>query len=294
MAPPRNRRPGYSRRAQYSIFIGYLLAGLGAIVGLLLLGISIVDPRGFSALRTAGAEITAPVSRTIAEAVDSIGLAGDEVSAYFNAAAKNAQMKRELEAARPLLVKARALEQENARLKRLLQLSEKLPETVARGRIISSSASSTRRIATLGVGSAQGIENGQPVRAVSGLVGRILETGPTTARVLLASDTQNVIPVKRTSDGQPAFARGLGNGQVRIEAVSVGSNALRAGDLFVTSGNGGLYPPNIPVAKVIETTSQGGIAVLLANPAEVSYVLVQPIYQDELLKVDRAAAESAP
>ena len=45
MAPPKNRRPGFSKRAQYSIFASYLLGILGAVVALLLLLISFVDPQ---------------------------------------------------------------------------------------------------------------------------------------------------------------------------------------------------------------------------------------------------------
>ena len=97
MAPPNNRRPGFSKRAQYSIFASYLLGILGAVLGLLLLLVSFIDPRGFSALRTIGAETMAPVSKTLSEFGSLTGNAGDQVSAYFNAASKNAEMQRELE-----------------------------------------------------------------------------------------------------------------------------------------------------------------------------------------------------
>ena len=97
MAPPINRRPGFSKRAQYSIFASYLLGILGAILGLLLLLVSFIDPLGFSALRTIGAEAIAPVSKTLSDIGGATGNAEGEISAYFNAASKNAAMRRELE-----------------------------------------------------------------------------------------------------------------------------------------------------------------------------------------------------
>ena len=164
MAPPNYRRPGFSKRAQYSIFASYLLGILGAVMGLLLLLISFIDPQGFSALRTIGAETVAPISKSLSEIGGATGSAGDEISAYFNAASKNAAMQRELDRNRTEILEARALKQENERLKRLLKLDEEVPDSIAMARLISSTASSSRRIATLGVGSTSGLEPGQPGR----------------------------------------------------------------------------------------------------------------------------------
>ncbi len=284
MAPPINRRPGFSKRAQYSIFASYLLGILGAVLGLLLLLISFIDPQGFSALRTIGAETIAPVSKSLSKIGGATGSAGDEISAYFHAASKNAAMQRELEQTRIEILEARALKQENERLKRLLKLNEEVPDSIAMARLISSTASSSRRIATLGVGSSSGLEPGQPVRSPEGLVGRILETGPTTARVLLVSDGQNVTPVQRASDSLPAFATGRGDGTVDIQPINIGSNPFKGGDLLITSGSGGLYSPGIPVAIVIRKTETGAIGRVLANPAKVSHAIVQPIFQAETIR----------
>ena len=284
MAPPINRRPGFSKRAQYSIFASYLLGIFGAVLGLILLLISFIDPLGFSALRTIGAETMAPVSKSLSAIGGATGSAGDEISAYFNAASKNAAMQQELEQNRFEILEARALKQENERLKRLLKLDEEVPDSIAMARLISSTASSSRRIATLGVGSSSGLEPGQPVRSPEGLVGRILETGPTTARVLLVSDGKNVTPVQRASDSLPAFATGRGDGTVDIQPINIGSNPFKGGDLMITSGSGGLYGPGIPVAVVIRKTETGAIGRVLANPAKVSHAIVQPIFQAETMR----------
>ncbi len=291
MAPPNNRRPGFSKRAQYSIFASYLLGISGAIIGLLLLLVSFIDPLGFSALRMIGAETMAPVSRTLSNIGGATGSAGGEISAYFNAASKNAAMQREVEQNRIEILEARALRQENERLKRLLKLNEEVPDSIAMARLISSTASSSRRIATLGVGSSSGLEIGQPVRSPEGLVGRILETGPTTARVLLVSDGKNVTPVQRASDSLPAFATGRGDGTVDIQPINIGTNPFKGGDLMITSGSGGLYSPGIPVAVVIRKTETGAIGRVLANPAKVSHAIVQPIFQAETVRqIDKHSA----
>jgi len=279
MAPPKNRRPGFSRRAQYGIFASYLIAILGAFIALLLLVVSILDPTGFSVVRTAGAEVTAPISSTFSGIKDGIGSASKSISAYFNAGSKNKALQQELEESRIEILEARALKQENRRLKKLLKLSDEEVDKVSIARLISSSATSARRIATLSAGTNDGVKVAQAVRAPEGLVGRILETGPNTARVLLVSDTQNLIPVKRAKDGLPAFANGLADGTVEIKPIRLGINPFAAGDLLVTSGSGGLYNPGIPVAIVLRQNSAGALGRVLADPAKAGHVVVQEIYQ---------------
>jgi rod shape-determining protein MreC len=282
MAPPNHRRPGFSRKAQYGLFATYVLAIAGALVAALLLVLSIADPKGFNALRTLASEVTAPVSRLFDSVRRStIGL-GQNMSAYLDAASKNAALEKRVRSQRSKIIEASAIKAENARLRALLQLNEEnIQIKVALGRLISSTASSSRRIAVLSIGSNNGVEVGQPVRSPEGLIGRVIEVSPNTARVLLISDADNVIPVLRAADGLPALASGAGNGLVNIRPVDLGVNPFKRGDIIATSGNGGLYPPNIPFAVVLKKVDDGALAAPLAGPANSPYVIVLTAYQPE-------------
>lgn len=290
MAPPPNRRPGFSRKAQFGLFATYVLAVGGAIFAALILVISVADPTGFAALRSAGAEITAPVARLFNGIRRTSNDVGGSMAAYFDAASKNAALTREVKRNRNRLIEANALKVENARLRGLLKLTSETPEQVAVGRLISSTASSSRRVATLSIGSNYNVTRAQPVRGPSGLIGRIVEVGPSTARVLLITDAENLVPVMRASDGLPAFATGLANGMVIIKPVTLGESPFKLGDIIVTSGNGGLYPPNIPFAKVIRNTNDGALARPLADPANTPYAIVLKSYQGTARAVQQAAA----
>src|SRR4028118_976632 len=104
MAPPSSRRPGFSRRAQYGLFIGYVVAVAGILFAILLLVIAAIDPRGFAALRGAALDATAPISSAASSVSNFFSGIGDSVSNYVRAASQNAELRRELEAARrPLL-----------------------------------------------------------------------------------------------------------------------------------------------------------------------------------------------
>jgi rod shape-determining protein MreC len=275
MAPTPNRRPGYSRRAQYSNFFRYVAGALGAMLGALLLFLAIVSPGAFAWLRSLGSDAAAPVARPVAGARAAGHGAFDEVSAYFRAASQNAELRRELAAARTALIEGQAIAEENRRLKGLLGLAEAGERPVTYARLIASSAASTRRFATLDAGSNDGVAVGMPVRAPSGLIGRVLETGRETSRVLLVTDGESVVPVRRASDGLPGFAQGSAAGHVQIRLISLGINPLRPGDVFVTSGSGGLYRPNTPLAVVERLTRDGAVGRVLSDPATSDYVAVE-------------------
>ncbi len=293
MAAPQYRRPGFSRKAQYGLFATYVLAVAGALFAALLLIISIADPTGFAALRTTGTEITAPVARFFDSIRRSINGMSENTSAYFDAASKNAALTKKVKLDNTKLIEARAIALENKRLRALLQLVEDEPTKVAVGRIISSTASSSRRLATLSIGANFSLTKGQPVRGPEGLIGRIIEVGPTTARVLLLTDPENVIPVMRVTDGLPALSTGLSNGMLAIRPLDIGVNPFKRGDIIATSGNGGLYAPNIPFAVVLAKTADGAVARPLASPAFTPYAMVLTIYQPAATTA-QAAPETAP
>lgn len=276
MAPPSPRRPGFSRRAQYSLFAGYVAAVAGMLAGLLLILTARFDPAGHAALQGFFSDIFSPVSSAVRGVGASLQNAGGEVGAYFNAATKNAEMKRELEAARRKIVKGETAALENRRLKRLAALVERLPRGATAARLVSSTGSSSRRYATLAAGSADGIRAGQPVRTAEGLVGRVVQVGQWSSRVLLIIDGGNIVPVKRVPDGTPAFAYGLGDGRLDLRPLAAGTNPFKVGDLFVTSGTGGIYQPGIPVAIGVKHNREGTIARPLADPARFDFAVAEP------------------
>ncbi len=279
MARSQDRRPGFSRRAQYGIFTGYVVAILGVVVGAVLLIVSLFNPEAFAFARSGASEIARPIGQASAESRATGQGVFAAVGAYFNAGRQNAALRREVEAARADAVTMRAVQTENARLKALLGIVDPQVRPIAAGRLIGSTAASARRFAVLSIGSSTGLRPGMPVRSSTGLIGRIVETGRDTARVLLVTDPDNVVPVRRATDGLPAFVQGAANGRIEIRLINSGVNPVHKGDVFVTSGSGGLYPPNIPVAIATDPHHDGAVGHLASDPADVDYVLVFPSFQ---------------
>jgi rod shape-determining protein MreC len=275
VAPPGNRRPGHSRRAQYGTFFGYVLAAIGLGIGLLLLIVSLSDKTAFSGLRGAAGDAAAPPAELAAKArTESQGLLAI-LGGYFTKGSRIARLEQEVAEARVRLAEAEALGQENVRLKALLGLAESDPKPVAIARLIGSTSASTRRFATLGAGTEQGVAIGMPVVAPLGLVGRVLEVGDSSARVLLITDTESSIPVRRAGDDIQAYATGRGDGTLLIRLTNTGINPLKKGDAIVTSGSGGLFRPGTAVAVVSELTRDGAIARPLSDPGLTEFVAVE-------------------
>ena len=281
-------RPGWSRRAQYGLFFSLLAVLAGILVGLFLLVLSLISPTAFASVRGAALDVTGPVAGALHEVTATAeGLvtgAGD----YWDAANQNAELKRENTAMLRRMVEARAILQENRQLKATLELRQQAHATVAVGRIVGSSFNSPRRFAILSVGASDGVQVGMPVRSPDGLVGRIIDVGSLASRVLLVSDRANIVPARLLRGGIPVIAQGRGDGTIDVRPLEVGRNPFKYGDIIITSGTGGLYPPLVPIARVVKLDDDGAVALPLADPSTTSFAIVEPPFEPAAV-----AAESA-
>jgi rod shape-determining protein MreC len=281
-------RPGWSRRAQYGLFFSFLAVIAGIIVGLVLLVLSLVAPARFETVRGAALDVTAPITGALYEVTSTAkGLvtgAGD----YWDAAHQNAKLKRDRQAMLQRMVEAKAILLENRELKATLQLRERTHDAVAAGRIVGSSFNSPRRFAILSAGMKDGVRIGMPVRSAEGLVGRVVDAGAFASRVLLVSDRSNIVPARLLRGGIPVISQGRGDGTLDIRPLEVGRNPFRRGDIIITSGTGGLYPPLVPIARVVRLDDDGAVAVPLADPARTSFAIVEPPYEPAAVEAEGA------
>jgi rod shape-determining protein MreC len=282
-------RPGWSRRAQYGLFFSFIAVIAGIGVGLILLVLSLVAPQQFDRVRGVALDVTGPVAGGLHEVTATIEGVFTGAGNYWDAASQNAELKRENKAMLQRMVEAKAIFQENRQLKATLQLRQHERSTIAVGRIVGSSFNSPRRFAILSVGGGDGVRIGMPVRSPEGLVGRIIDSGALASRVLLVSDRANIVPARLLRNGIPVIAQGRGDGTIDVRPLEVGRNPFKRGDIIITSGTGGLYPPNVPIGRVVKLLDDGAVALPLADPASISFAIVEPPFEPAAV-----AAENAP
>ena len=282
-------RPGWSRRAQYGLFFSFLAVIAGIIVGLILLVLSLVAPQQFERVRGVALDVTGPVAGGLHEVTATVEGVFTGAGNYWDAASQNAELKRENKAMLERMVEAKAIFQENQQLKATLQLREHERSTIAVGRVVGSSFNSPRRFAILSVGESDGVRVGMPVRSPEGLVGRIIDSGALASRVMLVSDRANIVPARLLRNGIPVIAQGRGDGTIDVRPLEVGRNPFKRGDIIVTSGTGGLYPPLVPIARVVKLVDDGAVALPLADPSKISFAIVEPPFEPAAI-----AAENVP
>jgi rod shape-determining protein MreC len=133
-----------------------------------------------------------------------------------------------------------------------------------------------------------------PVRSPDGLVGRIIDVGELASRVLLVSDRTSIVPARLLRNGIPVIAQGRGDGTVEVRPLEVGRNPFLPGDIIVTSGTGGLYPPVVPVARVVKLQDDWAIALPLADPATTSFAIVEPPFEPDVIAAEKQPASASP
>lgn len=282
-------RPGWSRRAQYGLFFSFLAVIAGIVIGLILLTLSLVAPKTFEGIRGAALDITGPVATGLHEVNATASGLVSGAGNYWDAARQNADLKRDRKAMMQRMVEAKAIFQENKQLKAALGLRERERNTIAVGRVVGSSFNSPRRYAILSVGSNEGVKIGMPVRSADGLVGRIIDVGAMASRVLLVSDRANIVPARLLRNGIPVIAQGRGDGTVDVRPLEVGRNPFKRGDIIITSGTGGLYPPLVAIARIVKLDDDGAVAIPLADPSTTSFAQVEPPFEPAAV-----AAEATP
>ena len=293
MAPPGGPRPGWSRRAQYGLFFSFILAVAGLVIGLVMLGLSLVAPKSYASVRGVALDATAPVTSGLRAVTATVGGVFTGAGNYWDAAHQNARLKYERELMIQRIIEAKAISQENRELKTVLQLREHSRSPVATGRVVGSSFSSPRRYAIFSAGGTDGVRVGMPVRSAKGLLGRVVDAGSLASRVLLVSDRASIIPARILRSGQPVISQGRGDGTVDLRPLEVGRNPFKPGDIVITSGTGGLYPPLVPVARVVRLDDDGAIALPLADPSSTSFAMVEHPYEPAAVAEEAGTAADA-
>jgi rod shape-determining protein MreC len=143
-----------------------------------------------------------------------------------------------------------SLEAENMRLRDLLGSSFKIGERVLIAEILEVDLADYRQQVLINKGTNSGVYVGQPVLDANAVMGQVVATNPFSATVLLITDADHALPVQVNRNGLRTIAAGTGLSQ-ELDLLHIPKNAdIRSGDLLVTSGMGGRFPPGYPVARV--------------------------------------------
>ena len=145
---------------------------------------------------------------------------------------------------------ALALSAENAHLRALLQLSQRIAAQSTPAEIQYDTRDPFTQKVVIGRGSQQGIKNGSPVVDENGVIGQVTRVFPLQSEVTLVTDKDEAVPVEIVRTGLRSVIYGTPKGDLlELRFVPISAD-VQVGDELVTSGLDGVYPQGLPVAKV--------------------------------------------
>jgi rod shape-determining protein MreC len=165
------------------------------------------------------------------------------------------------------LMRFDSLEQENQRLRAARESSARVVQRTLVAEIVRVDLDPFRQRVLVNKGSRNGVFRGQAALDANGIFGQVTRAGPVSAEVILISDPEHAIPVQINRTGARSIALGTGrSGLLSLPYLPQNADVV-SGDLLVSSGLGGVYPPGYPVGRVTTVTRDPG-QPLLAVEAE--------------------------
>ncbi|HUI34485.1 MAG TPA: rod shape-determining protein MreC [Stellaceae bacterium] len=227
----------------------------------------------FDSVRTAVTDTVAPVLEAFSRPIAAVGSAIDSVQMFVNTYHANARL--EAENARLLQWQQTALNlsADNQKLRTLLKAVPENSVSYVTARVIANSGGAYMRTLLINAGTEDHVARGQAAITGEGLVGRLTEVGNRAARVLLITDLNSRIPVMIESSHVNAVLAGDNSERPKLMYLT-SPDAVKIGDRVVTSGEGGLFPPGLPVGVVSAIESGVPRIEPYVELSQVGYLLV--------------------
>lgn len=189
--------------------------------------------------------------------VDKLQAGVDGVKAIPSLARRNRKLEEERKS---LLLRIEQLEEqelENARLRRLLGFGKETQLDAIPARIIARDPTSWSRSVVIDRGAMDGVKIDRPIITADGLVGKVIEVGRSTSKVLLILDSNSRISCLIQRTREEGLLEGRRDGLCKIKYISADGD-VALDDIVITSGTGGIYPKGLPIGRIIEIGAERG------------------------------------
>lgn len=211
--------------------------------------------------RIAVTDTLAPVVQTLASPMESLSAAGTWVRDMAMLHETNIALKTDNARLMRWQAAATELASENERLRSLLKFAPAAHSSYITARVAVDGGNLYSHSVVIGAGLMQGVEQDSAVVSEHGLIGRVISTGQKTSRVLLLTDINSRIPVIAQSSRERSIAGGTGEDTLSLMYLPATSK-IKVGEKIVTSGDGAVLPPGLPVGVV--TKIEKGVATIQA------------------------------
>ena len=234
-----------------------ILVGLGFVIFIF----ALASPQSVSGIRMGVSDRLSPVLSAITKPLVQASDFVRNVSGLGDLQAENIRLKQESLRLKEWYQTALLLEAENKSLRDLLNVKTEPNYKTVTARILADSGNAFAKSVLISAGSNDGIKKGQAVMAGEGMIGRVVETGQQTSRVLLITDINSRVPVLVEDTRQHAILAGHNQNEMGLLHLPPDSNVIENARI-ITSGHGGVFPHGLAIGSV----ARGKNGVLQVQP----------------------------
>jgi rod shape-determining protein MreC len=227
----------------------------------------------FNSVRTTVTDAVAPVLGAVAEPINAVGNVIDRAKMVVTTYQENLRLEAENQKLLQWQQTARNLATENKELRGLLKAIPSSAPSYVTAPVIANSGGAFVRMILINAGSEDRVARGQAAITGEGLVGRLTEVGDRASRILLITDLNSRIPVTIENTHVPAVLAGDNSERPRLMYLQ-SADLVKVGDRIVTSGEGGVFPPGLPVGVVSVVDATGPRVEPYVELSQLGYVLV--------------------
>lgn len=255
------RRVGSSAQNRFAVLA--MVAGghssvIFILIATLVLSVSFIRPGVFAGARTTVSDALTPVMVVVGAPFRQVAAFVGGVTGLSELRAENARLQSENARLKEWYQTALMLESENQSLQALLNVKPDPAHRFITARVIADSGNAFVKSTIVAAGENENVFKGQAVLSGDGLVGRVIEAGTRSARVLLLTDVNSRVPVFLEGSRQKAMLAGNNTDKPDLKYIPQDVD-VKAGTRVITSGDGGMFMPGLPVGEVV--LQEGGVYV---------------------------------
>ena len=231
-----------------------------AFFGLLSLALLFADTRYryLEDVRQAVATALYPLQRIVLLPGEAVAYVMAYLTAQRALADDNATLRQDLLAEAPAMQGYQLLQQDNARLRALLEVEQRIPRATTAAEVLYNGRDPFTQKVFVDKGESVGVQPGQAVIDEVGVVGQVTRVFPYMAEVTLVTDKDYAVPVRVERSGVRSVMYGAGSGRLPELRFLSPNSEIQAGDRLVTSGIDGTYPAGLAVAQVVSVERETG------------------------------------
>lgn len=202
---------------------------------------------------------------------------GRAVGHFFTLYRTHGELVREVQTLENALVGQEELKKENERLRALLKFKQEVSGKTIPARVIARDSAPWRKMIVIDKGATHGVKKQMAVVNAEGLVGRVIEDGPFSSRVILLSDPQSRASILFQDSRDEGIAEGEGSLWLRVTHVDRESQ-VKVGERVISSGLGQIYPKGIPVGLVeMVGTEKNGLELFVTVKPHVNFSKLEEV-----------------